>query len=421
MNRLLFVLALFVGSLTAAAQPAPLTVDQIMQDPETWIGAWPSDPFWSESGETLYFSWNPGGQFVSDSLYKVPRTGGEPEKVSPAERRALGPRFTGWHHGEHVYDAGFDRKVYTRTGDLYLHDRRSGGTTQLTRTRATESGARFTLDGTGIVFEADDNLYRMDLQTGALVQLTDLRSGEEPADAEPTEQDRFLEDQQQQLFELFRERKEEREAREAAEEADRAADDPPPTYYTGRKRVGQLQLAPGGRFATFTLGQPADDTNTEVMDYVTESGYADVRRARPKVGAPADASELYVQDLERDTTIQIDLHQIEGAYDVPAYRAEQGVEVDSAQTKRTLYAYGPYWSGDGRYAVVEVRAYDNKDRWIPKRAPSPCSTGSTTTPGSPGRGSRGSAGAARWAGCRTIASSSSRARPPATATSTPSM
>ena len=81
------------------------------------------------------------------------------------------------------------------------------------------------------------------------------------------------------------------------------------------------------------------------------------------------ASTLYLQDLDRDTTYQINLHQLPGSYDVAEYQREQGVEVDSSKTKRHLFAFGPYWSGDGRYAVLEVRTRDNKDRWIARLHP----------------------------------------------------
>ena len=126
MNRhalFIMLMACCLAGTAAHAQPSPLTVQQIMQDPDTWVGAWPSAPFWSEDGETLYFRWNPMGRFPSDSLFKVARTGGEPMQAPPAERRNLGPTFDGWHHGEHVYDASFTRKVYERDGDLFLYNR----------------------------------------------------------------------------------------------------------------------------------------------------------------------------------------------------------------------------------------------------------------------------------------------------------
>ncbi|NBC16657.1 MAG: prolyl oligopeptidase family serine peptidase [Bacteroidetes bacterium] len=364
-------LLLLAAALSVQAQPArpALTVDTIMQDHETWIGDWPGSPFWSEHGDTLYFRWNPEGAFLSDSLYRVPRSGGTPEKVPPADRRTLGPTFDGWRHGEYVYDADFARKVYARDGDLYLYDRTDRTRTRLTKTQAREQDPRFSPDGAHVVFERDDNLFRLDLATGALAQLTDLRSGTDPEEPTPSEQDAFLEQQQLDLFETLRTEQEEREAAEAARERDAEADAPPPTFYTGDKRIEQLQLDPTGRYVTFALTSDADATPTTLVSYVTESGYAEELTARPKVGAPGDTYELYVQDLQRDTTLQVDLHQLPGAYDVPVFLKEQGAELDSTEAKRHLFAYGPYWSPSGQHAVLEVRARDNKDRWIVRLDP----------------------------------------------------
>jgi len=353
----------------AQVQSSTLTVQHIMQEAETWVGAWPSSPFWSEDGETLYFQWNPKGAFTSDSLFAVPRTGGEPQQVPPEERRALRTFFSGWAHGTHRYDADFGRKVFTDGGDLFLMNRSSGETVRLTHTRAAVRGARFSPEGTHVVYRQGNQLYKMRVATGAVQQLTDLRSGSGDRERTPSEKEAWLEEQQQDLFEVLRERQQDREAREEQRDRDRAADNPPPTFYYGSGRLQQLQIDPTERYVTFTRVQPADRERTEVMDYVTDDGYAEPLNARPKVDVPARDVALFVQDLERDTTFQVELHQIEGAYDVPPFLQEQGVEKDSTEAKRALSVYGPQWSGDGAHAVVVLRAHDNKDRWIARLDP----------------------------------------------------
>ncbi len=373
MKRSVFSLMMIACCLLAAAvqaQQSPLTVQKIMQDPGTWIGASPSTPFWSEDGQTLYFRWNPQGAFPSDSLFMVARSGGEPTQVTPDERRTMGATFDGWHHGEHVYDATFARKVYARNGDLYLYDRASRDQMRLTHTRDREANPRFALDGSAIIFERDNNLYRLDLLSGGVRQLTDLRAGRESREDKADEQDALLEAQQLDLFEYIREQEEEEDLREEARDRDREASDPPPTYHWGNKVMRQLQIDPTERFVSFTLGdRPDQDKRTKAIDYVTESGYAEMLNARPKVGVPGSTTDLYLQDLDRDTTYRVNLHQLPGAYDVAEYQREQGVEVDSSKTKRNLFAFGPFWSGDGRYAVLEVRTRDNKDRWIARLDP----------------------------------------------------
>jgi hypothetical protein len=151
---LLFLAAstLFLLTPAVAAQPVPpaterepLTVRQIMQDPRTWIGSWPSEVFWTLDGEHAYFSWNPRGEFPADSLFRVPARGGEIEQVEFEERRALAPRFDGWHVNRHVYTADFGRRVFERQGDLFIYDRPTRTLRQLTRDRATDQNPRFTL------------------------------------------------------------------------------------------------------------------------------------------------------------------------------------------------------------------------------------------------------------------------------------
>lgn len=355
---------------SVSGQEQALTVQKIMQDPDTWIGALPGNLFWTEDASTLYFYWNPQGVFPSDSLYKIVLPDLEPVKVSPNERRDLPPSFNGWRHADHMYDANQQRKIYSEDGDLYLYNRSTKTKTRLTRTSDRESNPRFTPDGTSIIYRKANTLFKLNLTSGLIENLTDLRSGNEPSDKKPDEQQAFLEEQQSFLFEYIRQQQDKEKQRQAAREIEEKADTPPPAFYAGSKRISQLQIDPTERFVSFILAEPGSgDRTTLVQDYVTESGYAEDRTARAKVGRPDTNQELMVQDLQQDTTYSIDLHQLPGSYDLPAYKLEQGVEVDSSKSKRNLYITDLSWSGNGAHAVVRVRATDNKDRWIARLDP----------------------------------------------------
>jgi len=406
----LCTLVLLSGTFTYA-QPATdadppastLSVEQIMQDPETWIGDWPENLRWHENGQTLYFDWNPKGEFPSDSLFAYDVESGDgPMKVAPEERRSAPPTFSGWSHAEHVYDRAQERKVYDHDGDLYLYHRDDDRITRLTDTPARESAARFSPDGERVIYQRDNALFSLSLSTGLTRQLTDLRPGRDP-EPDTTAQEAFLYEQQTAIFETIREEQEKEQKAEAARERERAADNDPPTFYYGDGSVRQLQIDPSGRFVSFVVREDVSNGDeTLVADYVTESGFAEALDARPKVGIQPDDVKFYVQDVERDTTYSIDLHQLPGAYDVPAYQQEKGVELDSSEAKRSLYAYGPYWNADGSEAVIVVRADDNKDRWIAQLDPQ---SGDLTVLdrqeddawiGGPGIGSYGGPGTIGW-------------------------
>lgn len=372
MKRFILLLSVVatVFPLVSRAQTSSLTVQQIMQDPKTWVGSSPSRMNWSENGDFLYFWWNPQGEFPSDSLYKLPKKGSVPLKVEPVERRSPMTLFSGWQHDARMYDSDFRRKVYTNDGDLYIYDRKKDETLRLTKTLDRESGPRFSLDDSAILFSRSSNLFRMDLSTGSVAQLTDFRKGDESEDKKKDEQDAFLEAQQLELFRVIRDRKEKKEARDDARERDRSADPLPPTVYSGKKNTGQIQMNATERFVTYTLSESSNQTkSTSSVTYVTDSGYSDEETWRSKVGTTVTTPELHILDLKRDTTYQVDLSSLPGSYDVPAYLAEQGVEVDSSESKRIFKRPRVSWSPDGRYSVVDVRARDNKDRWIARLDP----------------------------------------------------
>lgn len=341
----------------ASAQRAPLTVEQITQRPETWVGAWPEAPFWTDAGDAVYFQWNPRGAFDADSLFRADADGSDLRQATPAERRALAPRHENRCQAPHAWRAG--RRVTTQDGDLVLVD--GGAVRRLTRTRERETGAVWLADGR-IAYQRGDALFALDLATGATEQLTDLRSGAEPKDTEPGDAEAFLRDQQTRLFDVLRQEARLDSLRERARERDAAASLSAPTFYTGSRSVEGLTVSPRGDVVTFRLREDGDAARTEMTRYVTGSGAAEQFMARPKVGAPRGTATLYVQTA--DTTRAVDLTTLPGTFDGPRRATEDGGLVVVPDSARGLVAWGPYWSPDGRWAVVDVRTDDNRDRWI---------------------------------------------------------
>ena len=365
-----FFFALFSLPMLVCGQSSPLSVAKIMQDPKTWIGAWPSNPYWTEKGDVLYFYWNPKGAFPADSLYKVSAAGGNPEKVTPEERRRVQPRFSGWYGAQRVYTRDFSHKVFTDRGDLYLYNAATQQVRRLTQTLNAEEDPRWGLDDDTIRFIQDDNVFQLQLSTGLLTQLTDIRHADAPpAPSKPSGQEAFLREQQRALFQVIRQKQDLTEQGKQNRKADEATQHLPKPYYLGKKNLQDLEIDPSGRFVTFRMVTSVPQKNTIVQQYVTEDGYAADLRARAKVGQPSDTYETIVMDLKRDTTYAINLKNLPAASLVPDYLREQGVVQWEGENKRSLIVHGPVWRSDGQAAVVEVRAYDNKDRWIARLTP----------------------------------------------------
>lgn len=372
----LFYWPLTLFTASALAQSAPktsgtpelpqLTIETIMQDPKNWVGTAPSNPFWSEDSQTLYFNWNPE-KAKSDSLYKVTfsptakgkaLTASKPVKVSPTERRALPTPPVA------AYNRAYTQRLFDKQGDLYLLDVKTGGIRQLTNTVEVENDPNFSGDEQRVIFRRSNNLFSIDLKTGQLEQLTDFRPGSKKPDPKPTDEEKFLKQDALRLSTVLTERKEKKEEGERISKADRPKR--PKEIYLDERQLQSPQLSPDGRFITYRLSKSASNAKTaQVPNYVTESGYTEEIAARTKVGAPAAVQEFFVYDRVKDTVRTVSLKAIPGIYDQPAYlKSTAKTKADTTKKMRPVTMTAVLWSDDGKLAVVTARSFDNKDRWI---------------------------------------------------------
>ncbi|MCB0581767.1 MAG: prolyl oligopeptidase family serine peptidase, partial [Phaeodactylibacter sp.] len=216
-----------------------------------------------------------------------------------------------------------------------------------------------------IVYTFDNNLYVWDKASGATEQLTDFRKGSKKVEPALPDYQEWLKQDQLELFEVLRERKAEKERKKARRETLRP--DRPLEIYYGSKRLSNLQASPDLRYVTFRLTNDKDAQNTMVPAFVTESGYLDEQRARPKVGGPQDTYEMGVYDRQRDTFYLVDTKTLEGIYAKPAFLYEYHTDSlpfnPNYDTPKPVRILEPVFSENGQAAVV-VRSQDNKDRWI---------------------------------------------------------
>ncbi|WP_066836385.1 prolyl oligopeptidase family serine peptidase [Rufibacter ruber] len=348
-----FVL-LLSSNCFAQNQPA-LTVEKIMQDPAQWIGTSPSNIYWSDDSRQVFFQWNPE-KAKRDSLYWVSARGGQVQKV-PAAKRKNSTAPTG------IFNLQKTLRVYERGGDLYLLNVKKGEVRQITKTVEREYAPAFTFDEKDITFLRDGNLYTWNLTNGQVSQLTDFRKGRKPSNPDliKDKQERALREQQVELLQIIQKREEERAnlRRQQAE----LSKNKPKEIYTEDKSVDNIVLAPNRRYITYRLvGRPANSKIAQVPNYITASGYTEDIPTRTKVGAGQATYELALYDVQLDTTYAISFSGLPGIKEQPAYLKQE--QKTSAAENRQLMMFGPYYSKDGKNAVLVARSLDNKDRWI---------------------------------------------------------
>ncbi|HEY0809014.1 MAG TPA: prolyl oligopeptidase family serine peptidase [Longimicrobiales bacterium] len=352
MKRVIFaVLAIGACAASLHAQSFDLSIKNIMRGPEL-VGAAPERVQWTDDSRWVYFRWRPGGlPWTADtSWYRVAATGGAPEKLTSQVADSLTVLIAG---GPRSPDQR--TRVVAHNGDLYLINRQTLAVRRLTDTRPAESNPVFARNGTTVFFVRDNNVHSLDLTTGALRQLTDLRAGPAPEEAKPAEgQRRFLEQQQAELFEHIRKENQDRAAQEA-QRKEREARALKTVFLTRGEQVGPIAVNESGSHALLRTNRDGGTgRRTLIPDWVTRSGYTETIEVRTKVGdLQGELGRIGIASLGTGDVRWIDVTPTRNA------------ETDSAG--RTIKLSGTRimdWNAAGTHALVSALSVDFKDQWL---------------------------------------------------------
>jgi len=362
MKQLIFITLLF-SSFVAFPQiqknnKSALTIEQIMQNPDKWIGTSPSGIYWGEAGETIYFNWNPDHDTLS-SLYSYSLSSKKIEKVPVKKKRTLPAKYGN-------YNSTKTQKVFTRNGNIYLLDIKTGNEKQLTDWLEYASSPKFVMDDSQISFTKDNNLFLIDPETRLIKQVTNFVSGEEKPEHKSKGQAKWLEEQQKALFDVLNEREAMDKARKNRREKEKI--EKPEKIYLGKSRLNNITLSTTGNFVIYTTYKSAQGTKqTVVTHHVTKSGYTKEQKARTKVGSPQSKMGMGIFDIKNNKTVKINTSTIPGLKDLPDYLSDypERMPKDSSEIKeRTFNLLGPVWNETEDLAVVVALSTDHKDRWI---------------------------------------------------------
>ncbi|MHB1059139.1 MAG: S9 family peptidase [Rhodanobacter sp.] len=377
MRRLLpaAFLALAAWPLAAATAPAPLDMETIMANPD-WIGQAVELPYWSVDGRQLYYSLKRDGSPVRD-LYRVDPAGGQGVKLDPAAlAQADGPA---------VFDRAHRHAAFILHGDVFVVDLASGRRSQVTSTPQDESAPRFSADGRALQFRDGNDWYSHDLASGVTAPAAVLKFADDP-EAKPAG---ALDARQLALFSTLRQIKADKRARRDEDKALAAADPgraPPPFFLGDKITAVDSELSPDGRWLLLITAPKGYEAGKapELTHYVTDSGYAEQEEARVYVGRSDPAPQsLLLLDLAHHASYPLATDGLPGIKDDPLKelraatvaalrkagkdgqaKALKAPDVRPVTVLSADNGGGIVWSDDGRNAAVQVRAIDNKDRWI---------------------------------------------------------
>jgi dipeptidyl aminopeptidase/acylaminoacyl peptidase len=338
----LAALALSLSVLAPAAAQAParrqggapfdLSVANLMRG-ELLVGRSPNEVRWSEDSRWVYFRWrDPEAKDTTTHVYRVSTGGRAPELLPHTGAEKTAPALSG------DWSADRRRRAFERNGDVFVAEV-GGRERRITDTPVRERGAHLSPDGGTVYFLSGNNVFAVSTGGGPIRQLTDVRTEDAPKKKDAEGQRKFLEEQQAELFGVIRDRVAEKKHREALDSARTTVR----ALYVGKNAsVTSAEVSPSGRYLLLGVTDKAEEKQTLVPNFVTESGYTEPLNVRSKVGD--------VQAGQRMAVVEISTGKATWLQPEPKGR------------KLTLMTQG--WAPEEDRALLMGIPFDYKDRWI---------------------------------------------------------
>ena len=378
MPRCPLAAALALVTVAASAQQAPLTLEQIMADPD-WIAgqiAVPGHegiaPYLGTDSHSVYYQLKRPGSPLHD-LHRIDWRDGKDSTIDAAAMAdADGDRA--------VYDDTHARAAFTRNGDIFVRDLNSAALRQITRTPQDETAPQFSADGRLLSFRAGNDWFVHDLDANVTAPAAILKTEKDPDETKADD----LRDLQLRLFATLQHKRDEKRAERDFNEAQQRDDRtraPLPFYLGDDVRIVDDTLSPDARWLLVVTSPKNFEAGKKgkLTRYVTESGYEEFEDERTRVGRNDAAPQtLWLFDLRAHTSAKLEFDNLPGIKDDPLRsvreentkttaknpRAEKEKAGSDKPKSREVQVNAIVFAQNSANAAVQLLANDNKDRWI---------------------------------------------------------
>lgn len=325
-----------------------LNLREIMKGND-FVGHLPQGVHWSLTGEHILFDWNPGSA-PGNSTYAYDVKSKTTEVIMPA-----------FYDGNTDYYGGATSSYrFFRENDALYHFNSKTNKTQLIyRSVSGISNVQFEEGQDYVYFQEGDEVKAYCLEDKCIETIFVFKEGTQPSKNKPTES--HLTKEERQLFQFIRDQEESSDWRA---EKRKIWKNEIPSFYKGQETINNVQFSPDGRFMTFRLYTEVDGERTHVEHHISKDGHTYTSNARSKVSDNDPNNRLAIYDFKRDTTYFTDFSKLSDIRKKPAYIKEYGDTEPLYSVDRRIVMHQMKYAKGVNTNVIDVRSYDNKDRWI---------------------------------------------------------
>jgi len=326
-----------------------LKLPEIMKGNE-FIGHQPNNIRWTFDGDDILFDWNPDNA-PGDKTYGFTL---DKETIKEIQPDFINTNSEYYSEDYHPGSASF----FVHDGALYLYDIKRKSSLLIYKTEKPIWNLQHAKSDFVTYFQSGSNLYKYDLGTSSIEIIIQFKKGEKPK--EKKELDHW-ETEELGLFEFHKDREKKKEWQEDQSEI---WDNKIATVYHGKYSVSNIQISPDERFVTYRLNKYPENPKTHVEHHISEDGHTFTSNARSKVSDNDPTHKLGIYDLKKDTTYFVDFSILTDIRKIPDYYNEYGDTSSQFDQDRKIIMHKLIYSKYGERNVLDLRSYDNKDRWI---------------------------------------------------------
>jgi dipeptidyl aminopeptidase/acylaminoacyl peptidase len=351
MNRFILILIAFgfftFSTFSQLSDKSQLKLDEIMKGNE-FIGHQPENFQWNINSDQIYFDWNkdnnpfPSTYVFSFKDYNQLITKTKYHKIDAKERAK-----------QVIQQAKYPSIYYVYQGGLWKFTKKTAQDQLIFKSTEAISNIQRTSEK-NVFFQLGNSIFSYTEPMGEIRQLTDFKKelkSSKQVDSSFTMKEElalFHYNKTQQSNEAYRTKTRSIDLFKAKEIA------------IGSFNLENLQVAKNGEYITFRLSDYPDEQATEVGHYIAKNGQSYHENARPKVALQQPTHRLGIYNVTKDTVLYLDFSKLSGIRVKPAYLKD----TIAYQKDRNLAIHTCYFSPNQTQALIDVRAYDNKDRWL---------------------------------------------------------
>jgi len=337
-----FILSLLlVSTLTSKAQEikndSPLKLREIMRG-DDFIGHQPTHIRWDKNGNSILFEWNPeNNPGNSEYVYNLKR------KTIVKKNKSFYETNSDYHKDSYYSEHGnlihFNNKV--KQSIISLHD-------DIYNVQEYDEI---------VYFQLKTDLYRYHKSKGEIKQLVAFSKQKEASKKTPSK----MEEEELALFQFHTDQKEAANWRDNEPKFHQKIK----TIYHPQGSVSNIQGTPDGKFILFRVNEYPEVKNTHVEHHISKNGHSYLKNARSKVSDKDPDHKLGIYNLISDSVYYVDFSSLKNIKKKPEYlRLYKDFTAGEYASNRKLIMHQVKFSADGKKNVMDIRSYDNKDRWI---------------------------------------------------------